>query len=466
MGPNVSLKPAKIAEIRASLTLDAQHKNSLIYEDDSDDEPSKFRSDFLRIIASDLESNIKNAMQRTAGIPIDTDDDLNERLRDDLQQKQDLPAYCRMLEFRQKLPAFEKQDNILQMIAAHQIILIKGETGCGKTTQVAQFILDDAIRSGRGAGCKIICTQPRRIAAITIAERVASERNESLGESAGYQIRLDNVLPRSKASILYCTTGIVLKLMETDPILQDYSHIILDEIHERDLNSDTIISLLKLIVGWRKDLKIVLMSATLRAEYFSEYFFNCPMLEIDGFTYKVEEKYLEDVLETTQNFDFQAKSGGRRDESHKYATFSRNFKSQERAGAEYVEMMMPYRNSLKGQYSKAVLDAIMRPESEEVNVELIESLILHISRECPPGAILVFLPGYEKISKLYNNLTKSGQFPAQKFVVHPLHSMLPSAAQKSVFERPPEGVRKIIIATNIAETSITIGKYQKLGSPS
>jgi ATP-dependent RNA helicase DHX36 len=131
---------------------------------------------------------------------------------------------------------------------------------------------------------------------------------------------------------------------------------------------------------------------------------------------------------------------------------------QERSKIEFLEMMMPYRNSLKGKYSRAVLDAIMNPESEELNIELIETLILHICNNRPPGAILVFLPGYDKISKLYNNITKSIQFPPHRYTVHPLHSMLPSIAQKAVFERPPEGVRKIIIATNIAETSITIGK--------
>jgi ATP-dependent RNA helicase DHX36 len=289
---------------------------------------SKFRAEFLRIISSDLEDNIKNSIEKSIHTTTYDGDDLNERLLEDLQTKNEKENYCKMMEFRMKLPSYRKQEDILKMVDANQIILIKGETGCGKTTQVAQFILDQAIRDGKGAKCRIVCTQPRRIAAITIAERVANERAERLGESVGYQIRLDNILPRAYGSILFCTTGIVLKHMESDPTLEAYSHIILDEIHERDVNSDTLISLLKMIVEYRKDLKIILMSATLRAEYFSQYFFNCPMIEIEGFTFRVEEKYLEDVLEETQFFNFESKGGFRNDEGSKFAKFLKNYKTQ------------------------------------------------------------------------------------------------------------------------------------------
>lgn len=116
----------------------------------------------------------------------------------------------------------------------------------GKTTQVTQYILDDAISQGKGNEVRIICTQPRRISAITIAERVAAERREKLGKSVGYSIRLDTVPPRTEGgSIKYCTTGVLLKNLEDDPALFDYSHIILDEIHERDVVSDVCLGILK-----------------------------------------------------------------------------------------------------------------------------------------------------------------------------------------------------------------------------
>ena len=154
-----------------------------------------------------------------------------------------------------------------------------------------------------------MCTQPRRISAISIAERVANERDERLCTSVGYQIRLESRLPREQGSILYCTTGVVLQWMRSNPDLIGYSHIILDEIHERDILSDFLITLLKDVLKKRPDLKVILMSATLNAELFSKYYGGCPMINIPGFTYPVEEFYLEDVLELT-GFEIRGKGGG------------------------------------------------------------------------------------------------------------------------------------------------------------
>ncbi len=116
-------------------------------------------------------------------------------------------SYKAMLRFREKLPAFKKRDEILEKLEANQVVVVSGETGCGKTTQVPQFILDKMIQSGQGSQTKIICTQPRRISAISVADRVADERGEKLGKSVGYQIRLESKLPRETGSILFCTTG-------------------------------------------------------------------------------------------------------------------------------------------------------------------------------------------------------------------------------------------------------------------
>jgi ATP-dependent RNA helicase DHX36 len=145
-----------------------------------------------------------------------------ERLSRDMKaelhrRRQTNTKYQKMMEFRQKLPSWEKQEEILELIRENQVVVLSGETGCGKTTQVPQFILEDAVERGFGAQIQIICTQPRRISAISVAKRVAEERGERLGGSVGFQIRLENQLPDQRGSILYCTTGILLRRMINDP---------------------------------------------------------------------------------------------------------------------------------------------------------------------------------------------------------------------------------------------------------
>ncbi|NIG60552.1 putative ATP-dependent RNA helicase DHX36-like [Pontoporia blainvillei] len=214
---------------------------------------------------------------------------LDQQLLEDLQKKKTDLRYIEMQE-------------LVNMIDNHQVTVVSGETGCGKTTQVTQFILDNYIERGKGSACRIVCTQPRRISAISVAERVAAERAESCGNgnSTGYQIRLQSRLPRKQGSILYCTTGIILQWLQSDPHLSSVSHIVLDEIHERNLQSDVLMTVVKDLLSYRPDLKIVLMSATLNAEKFSEYFGNCPMIHIPGFTFPVVEYLLEDIIEKTR----------------------------------------------------------------------------------------------------------------------------------------------------------------------
>ncbi|GFR70434.1 ATP-dependent RNA helicase DHX36 [Elysia marginata] len=189
------------------------------------------------------------------------------------------PSFVKMLEFRKKLPSYTMREEIVSTIEASQVLVISGETGCGKTTQVPQFILDRYIERGVGSQCRIICTQPRRISAISVAERVAAERCEKVNDtgnsSVGYQIRLETKRPRPQGSILFCTTGIVLKFLESDPDLHRATHIIIDEIHERDLQSDFLMIILKDLLLRRSNLKVILMSATLNAEMFSQYFGKC-----------------------------------------------------------------------------------------------------------------------------------------------------------------------------------------------
>ncbi|XP_004243616.2 DExH-box ATP-dependent RNA helicase DExH6 isoform X1 [Solanum lycopersicum] len=209
---------------------------------------------------------------------------------------------------RSKLPIAFFKDAITSTIESNQVVLISGETGCGKTTQVPQFILDHMW--GKGETCKIVCTQPRRISAISVSERISAERGESVGDTVGYKIRMES-RGGKQSSIMFCTNGILLRVLITngsasfnkeapgkmgkDPI-SDITHIIVDEIHERDRYSDFMLAILRDLLPSYPNLRLVLMSATLDAERFSKYFGGCPVIRVPGFTYPVKTFYLEDVL--------------------------------------------------------------------------------------------------------------------------------------------------------------------------
>lgn len=259
-------------------------------------------------------------------------------------------------------------------------------------------------------------------------------------------------MPRSCGSIMFCTTGVLLKLIEIDAALSEYTHIIIDEIHERDVHIDVCLALVKKIVDYRKDLKVILMSATLNAEIFSRYFNNCPMVHIEGFTFPVKEIYLEDIIEETryENFNDQNQRKMPQWVQHKMK------KQRQEQDDEFELIVGSYARSLRGSYSNKTIATLMNPASEALDVKFIEYLIRYISYNKEEGAILVILPGFSIISKLYDVLQKSPEFPRDKFVIHPLHSLLTGNDQRNIFIRPPKGVRKIILSTPLAETSITI----------
>ncbi|PQQ10260.1 DExH-box ATP-dependent RNA helicase DExH6 [Prunus yedoensis var. nudiflora] len=209
---------------------------------------------------------------------------------------------------KSKLPITSYRDVITSAVESHQVILISGETGCGKTTQVPQFILDHMW--GKGEACKIVCTQPRRISAASVAERISKERGENVGEDIGYKIRLEFRGGRH-SSIVLCTNGILLRLLvsrgtgrskagdsnkETKEDVNDITHIIVDEIHERDHHSDLMLAIIRDMLSSHPHLHLILMSATVDAERFSHYFGGCPIIRVPGFTYPVKTFYLEDVL--------------------------------------------------------------------------------------------------------------------------------------------------------------------------
>eukprot|EP00054_Salpingoeca_dolichothecata_P024797 m.170207 g.170207 ORF g.170207 m.170207 type:complete len:907 (-) comp25143_c0_seq2:122-2842(-) len=344
--------------------------------------------------------------------------------------------YRDMLDFRNQLPAHSCKQEILETINNNPVTVISGETGCGKTTQVPQFILDDQIDKGNGSRCQIICTQPRRLSAISMAQRVAAERGLDLepGGDVGYQIRLEQCFPRDYGSIFFCTTGILLRRLTHDRLLKTVSHIIIDEIHERSALSDFLLLMLKELLPYRPDLKLILMSATVNADQFCKYFDNCPRLNIPGFTHPVEQYFLEHILDDVP-VTLQANPSGT---------------DPQRMIPDFEQQMQKFEAKL----SPKVLRQLRLFDYETLNIDFICRVIQHIHETRPPGAILCFLPGIGLITKGASNLRS--QLQSGSFLICPLHSTLSTEEQQLVFEHPPEGVRKIILSTNLAETSITV----------
>ncbi|XP_076020460.1 3'-5' RNA helicase YTHDC2 [Genypterus blacodes] len=199
--------------------------------------------------------------------------------------------------FRCSLPVHEREAEIVQIINDNRVVLVAGETGSGKTTQIPQFLLDDASRNG--VPCRIFCTQPRRLAAISVAERVAAERGESVGQTVGYHIRLQSrVSPKSM--LTFCTTGVFLRtLMSGDATLKTVTHVIVDEVHERDGLTDFLLTKMRDVLQNIPTLKLVLSSAALDMELFLQYFGSCPVIHIKGRQFEVKQLYLEDILRIT-----------------------------------------------------------------------------------------------------------------------------------------------------------------------
>ncbi|XP_051268215.1 3'-5' RNA helicase YTHDC2 isoform X4 [Dicentrarchus labrax] len=199
--------------------------------------------------------------------------------------------------FRRALPVHERQEEIIQLIRENRVVLVVGETGSGKTTQIPQFLLDECSRNEEP--CRIFCTQPRRLAAIAVAERVAAERGESVGQTVGYHIRLESrVSP--KTLLTFCTSGVFLRtLMAGDASLTTVTHVIVDEVHERDGLTDFLLTKMRDMLQKIPTLKLILSSAALDIDLFLQYFGSCPVINLKGRLFEVKELFLEDILRLT-----------------------------------------------------------------------------------------------------------------------------------------------------------------------
>ncbi|KAG7649925.1 DEAD/DEAH box helicase domain [Arabidopsis thaliana x Arabidopsis arenosa] len=395
-------------------------------------------------------------------------------LKQKQENKKKMQKYKDMLKTRAALPISEVKKDILQKLKEKDVLVVCGETGSGKTTQVPQFILDDMIDSGHGGYCNIICTQPR---AITVAQRVADERCEPPpgfdNSVVAYQVRHQNARS-DKTRLLFCTTGILLRKLVGDTTLKDVTHIIVDEVHERSLMGDFLLIILKSLIekqSWDNalpKLKVILMSATVDAHQFSRYFGQCPIITAQGRTHPVTTYFLEDIYERTKYLlasDSPAALSSDTSITDKLGSVNvpRGKKNLMLAGwgDSYLvsedSLNTSYDSSNYESYSDQTRKNLKRLNEDIIDYDLLEELICHIDDTCEEGAILVFLPGMSEINMLLNRLAASYRFRgASGDWLLPLHSSIASTEQKKVFLRPPKGIRKVIIATNIAETSITI----------
>ncbi|KAL8224368.1 hypothetical protein R6Q57_019843 [Mikania cordata] len=376
------------------------------------------------------------------------------QLHTEQQAWQDSSDGWRMGELRKCLPAYKEKDAILNAISRNQVVIISGETGCGKTTQIPQFILESEIDSLRGATCSIICTQPRRISAMSVSERIATERGEKLGEIVGYKVRLEGNKGRD-TRLLFCTTGILLRRLLIDRNLKGVSHVIVDEIHERGMNEDFLLIVLKELLPRRPDLRVVLMSATLDADLFSSYFGSAPLVKIPGFTHPVHSYFLEDILEKTGyrlNAENQIDDYGQERTWKSNKQFIRKRKSQIASAVEEALVSADF-----SYYSQQTCVSMSFWNPECIGFNLIEFLLFMICENEKPGAILVFMTGWDDISSLKEKLQAHPHLgdPARVLLIA-CHGSMASSEQRLIFEKPDGGVRKIVLATNMAETSITI----------
>ncbi|GLU04060.1 hypothetical protein SLE2022_212260 [Rubroshorea leprosula] len=293
-------------------------------------------------------------------------------------------------EQRQYLPIYSVRDDLLQVIRENQVIVVVGETGSGKTTQLTQYLHEDGYTKNGIVGC----TQPRRVAAMSVAKRVSEEMETELGDKIGYAIRFEDVTGPNTI-IKYMTDGVLLRETLKDSDLDKYRVIVMDEAHERSLSTDVLFGILKKVVAQRRDFKLIVTSATLNAQKFSNFFGSVPIFHIPGRTFPVNILYGKTPCE------------------------------------DYVEAAVK------------------------------QAMTIHITS--PPGDILIFMTGQDEIeaacyalAERMEQLISSTKKAVPKLLILPIYSQLPADLQAKIFQKAEDGARKCIVATNIAETSLTV----------
>lgn len=488
-----------------------------------------------------------------------------ERLRRAIEDETSPQADMKRI--RDALPIKAIREELVEALRTQQVVVVSGGTGSGKSTQCPQYILEDAIATGNGPTTRIVVTQPRRIAAISVAERVAAERDEPVGSSVGFAVRLHGTSPRDAASIEFVTTGVLLRRLMRDQNLDGISHVMIDEVHERDINTDFLLVLLRELITTRPDLRVVLMSATLDAESFSEYFTGSgthdleqgvPLMSVPTKPrHPVEIFHLEDMLDGGGELEVEDESllnednesvSSREIPNHLKKLAKDLLAAQDRSlrreleeaeaeeiaaqqlerlssaedeqvevevsedeeeddedqeeeeddavdseledleveldGANSARGMSPRRMRASSRVRKLRRALAMRKartgessmrkgagdtrvrqnESKEVS-ELTMQLLVEVAKHIASietdagrkGSILCFLPGWDEIKTAMEILQDTTDAELYgKMNVIPLHSTIPQEEQQKVFVPAPDGVVKVIFATNIAESSVTI----------
>ncbi|PXF41069.1 Pre-mRNA-splicing factor ATP-dependent RNA helicase DEAH1 [Gracilariopsis chorda] len=290
----------------------------------------------------------------------------------------------RIQEERRSLPMYAHRDALIKAIKQYQVVIVQSETGSGKTTQIPQYLIEEGFGS-------VVCTQPRRVAAMSVAARVAYEMGVKLGNEVGYSIRFEDCTS-DQTVIKYVTDGMLLREFLSEPDLKAYDVILIDEAHERSMSTDIVMGLIKDISRFRgDDVRVIISSATMDTEKFSSYFDDAPIYSVPGRRYDVDIYYTK------------------------------------------------------------------TPEPDYVEASCVSVLQIHASQ--PAGDILVFLTGQEEIEaaeEILRERTRGLGSKLGELIIAPIYATLPSEMQAKIFEPTPEGARKVVLATNIAETSVTI----------
>lgn len=312
----------------------------------------------------------------------------NVKLDEEKKKNEGASSFSRsktLREQREYLPAFSVREDLLRVIRENQVVIVVGETGSGKTTQLTQYLYEE----GYGNLGMVGCTQPRRVAAMSVAKRVSEEMEVSLGSTVGYAIRFEDCTSKDTV-IKYMTDGVLLRESMNDSQLEKYSCIIMDEAHERALNTDILLGLFKKILQARRDIKLIVTSATMNSKRFSDFFGGAPEFFIPGRTFPVDIMFHKSAVE------------------------------------DYVDSAVH------------------------------QVLSIHVSMD--GGDILVFMTGQEDIEVTCELIQKrlDALNDPPKLSILPIYSQMPADLQAKIFDRAPPGVRKCIVATNIAETSLTV----------
>lgn len=308
----------------------------------------------------------------------------------DFNQKQSFSKLVKLQHEQRSLPIFHYRDQFVELVKTNPVVVVAGDTGCGKSTQVPQYLLASGFNH-------IACTQPRRIACISLAKRVSFESLNQYGSKVGYQIRFES-RRTSSTKLLFLTEGLLLKQIQHDAVLSQYCVVIVDEVHERHLQCDFLLGVLHSLLRRRPDLRLVLMSATINIKLFSSYFNNAPVLQVPGRLFPIQVIY--QPISRTEQVSQLEKLDPR-----------------------------PYLRVLQG------IDQRYPPEER--------------------GDLLLFLSGVAEISTIME-ACQTYAAHTSRWIILALHSTLSLAQQNKVFDIAPPGLRKCIIATNIAETSVTI----------